>query len=345
MSMMKVNKKVPLTDSALLDARPTDIVIPIMGATGAGKSTFINLLLGHIGSQRARVRVGDQLASCTYDLESVVIEGQTTQGRVRPVNLTEQHRIVIVDTPGFDDTTASDFQILKRIANWLEESFRRNMILGGVIYLHDISQDRFSGTARRNLEMFNSLCGEAALDKVVLVTSKWSRHGGRDFKKRVEELQNVHWKEMLYPPQGGHGARVMQLTPQEVQGRQTLDRQEGASAWLVIHHILSQLDRRLTKKTLDDVLQIQDELVKRRKSIPETKAAKELREQLEAALRIQEEMLALESEAASGDPEAEKKLREKEGQLREMHDAIQQNKLSLWARITRKFRFQWLTGR
>ena len=111
-----------------------------MGATGAGKSTvsvhckaysnggadvrlkFINFLLDAIGHGRQRVKVGDQLASCTFDLESVVIEGQATPGKVVTVNGNDQYRIVIVDTPGFDDTTASDFEILKRIARWLQES-------------------------------------------------------------------------------------------------------------------------------------------------------------------------------------------------------------------------------
>ncbi|KAJ3498534.1 hypothetical protein NMY22_g19594 [Coprinellus aureogranulatus] len=107
-------------DPALRDARPTDIVIPIMGATGAGKSSFINLLLKHIGDDR-KVKVGDQLASCTYDLQSVVIDNQI-QRQGSFANLTQEHRIVIVDTPGFDDTSATDFQILKRIASWLQES-------------------------------------------------------------------------------------------------------------------------------------------------------------------------------------------------------------------------------
>ncbi|KAJ2932710.1 hypothetical protein H1R20_g4379, partial [Candolleomyces eurysporus] len=103
-------------DTALTDARETDIVIPIMGATGAGKSSFINALLDYFGIVK-RFEVGSALASCTSDLESVVIEGQTNNWkRIRG------HRIVIVDTPGFDDTYAGDFEILQRIARWLEES-------------------------------------------------------------------------------------------------------------------------------------------------------------------------------------------------------------------------------
>lgn len=69
-----------------------------------------------------KVKVGDQLASCTFDLQSIVIENQIQCQGVSFMNLNDDNRIVVVDTPGFDDTTASDFEILKRIARWLEES-------------------------------------------------------------------------------------------------------------------------------------------------------------------------------------------------------------------------------
>ena len=205
------------------------------------------------------------------------------------------------------------------------------MILGGVIYLHDISQDRFSGTARRNLDMFSHLCGEAALDKVVLVTSKWGRHSGRNFEAREKELRTLHWQAILpSPPARPKGAHVMRLVHEE----------EGESAWKIVRYILVELDKRLSQKALDEVLQIQDELVRKKKSVSETEAAKRLREQLQAALTIQEQMLALEARAAEGDAEAEANLEEREAKLVEMRTAIQENKVSLFARLTNVFKFK-----
>lgn len=67
--------------------------------------------------------VGDQLTSCTVDLQYIVIANQIQGRGVRFKNLTNEHRIVIVDTPGFDDTTVSDSQILTRIADGLRESY------------------------------------------------------------------------------------------------------------------------------------------------------------------------------------------------------------------------------
>ena len=71
------------------------------------------------------------------------------------------------------------------------------MVLGGVVYLHDISQDRLSNTARQNLEAFNRFCGTATLEKVVLATTKWSRVSESDGSRREAELREVHWKPIV----------------------------------------------------------------------------------------------------------------------------------------------------
>jgi predicted GTPase len=55
--------------------------------------------------------VGHGLTSCTADIRSVRVRHPTT-GR----------EIVIVDTPGFDDTYRSDAEILKLIADWLRKT-------------------------------------------------------------------------------------------------------------------------------------------------------------------------------------------------------------------------------
>ena len=54
------------------------------------------------------MRVGHDLNSCTSDLQYAFIDIPN-----RP------DRIVIVDTPGFDDTYTDDADILRRIAVWL----------------------------------------------------------------------------------------------------------------------------------------------------------------------------------------------------------------------------------
>jgi hypothetical protein len=57
--------------------------------------------------------VGHDLRSCTSNLQHAFIRDRPhLNGR----------RIVIVDTPGFDDTYTDDREILRRIAVWLASS-------------------------------------------------------------------------------------------------------------------------------------------------------------------------------------------------------------------------------
>ena len=73
----------------------------VMGATGSGKTSFINLVSG------SNLKVGHGLKSC-----STVVQPST------PFEL-DGRLVTLIDTPGFDDTTMSDTDILKVIAAFL----------------------------------------------------------------------------------------------------------------------------------------------------------------------------------------------------------------------------------
>ncbi|KAK7462165.1 hypothetical protein VKT23_007768 [Stygiomarasmius scandens] len=302
-----------------LDGKDTDIVIPIMGATGAGKSTFINYILGE-----DRMEVGHHLTSCTEVLAPTVVIPQKL-----PRNL-KDHRVVIVDTPGFDDTHAEDVEILRRIATWLEKSYRKQMVLGGVIYLHDISQDRFTGTARRNLTMFNHLCGDASLKKVILVTTKWEKfHHIQHAERRETELKEIHWKYMME-----HGTEVCRFMTRQ-------SREEGRkSAWEIIDATLRRVSGEKKESRKKTGLQIQKELVEHYKMIPQTEAGKQLHYSLQEFLKMQKQMADLEADIAKSgeDPEAMAKLQEMEETIRKLQDQIQSLKVSLPQRIRRWIR-------
>ncbi|KAF4614557.1 hypothetical protein D9613_003469 [Agrocybe pediades] len=237
----------------------SDIIIAVMGPTGAGKSTFINALL-----REERMTVGHGLSSCTKGVCASTLEFEES---FKALPFYKNRRLVIVDTPGFDDTYEGDLHILQQIAEWLEQSYLQKTILGGVIYLHDISSDRFSGTARRNLETFKLMCGDAAMSKVVLGTTKWSRT--TNGPNREQELKERHWKTMIEK-----GSQTCQF----------LD--DYPSAWEFVDVILRRL-------ALANVLEIQRELGIEKKTIPETKAGKELRYTLQEALEMQKKVLEI----------------------------------------------------
>ncbi|KAF8064986.1 P-loop containing nucleoside triphosphate hydrolase protein [Lyophyllum atratum] len=262
-------------DVAVRDGTARDIVIPVMGPSGAGKSTFINAVLG-----ADRMPVGHKLTSCTSQLEYAVIESVES-----PYPALKGCRVIIVDTPGFDDTYEGDAEILQRIATWLEESYLQKAVLGGVIYLHDISHDRFSGTARRNLDIFNHLCGDAALCKVVLGTTKWGRVPAEGGNMREAELRNVYWKSMI-----DKGSQVRRFQGSKESALEFIN--------VVLHN-----------KVKYRILEMQKELAVDRKIVPETKAGKELRYTLQQVLDMQKQMVSFEEALAQGgDPEARAKF-------------------------------------
>ncbi|KAF8147712.1 P-loop containing nucleoside triphosphate hydrolase protein [Crassisporium funariophilum] len=277
-------------DGVLKDGSSRDIVIPVMGPAGAGKSTFINAFLGD-----ERMRVGHHLTSCTAQLEYGIVpcDPQRYPGLAG-------YRVIIVDTPGFNDTYEGDAEILRRIAVWLEKSYRQRMVLGGVIYLHDISHDRFSGTARRNLEMFHYLCGDAALRKVVLGSTRWGDVSPIVATRREQELKETHWKFMMEK-----GSEVRRFLG---------DRQ---SARILVDAVLHRL-------ALGTALEIQTELAIEQKIIPETKAGQELRYTLQEALVVQKRIVKFETAMAErGDEEAKAAVEETRARMHKITKDIQ----------------------
>ncbi|CCM03856.1 uncharacterized protein FIBRA_06005 [Fibroporia radiculosa] len=159
----------------------------VMGPTGVGKTTFINIASG------SHLRVGHTLVSATESVESSVefsLDGNWIQ---------------LVDTPGFDDTTKSNAEILKIIADFLSSSYRKKHMLHGIIYLHRISDNRMGGTAMRNFKMFRQLCGQGALSNSVIVLNMWNEVSSEVREAREKELCT---KEIFFKPVLDAGAQM-----------------------------------------------------------------------------------------------------------------------------------------
>lgn len=105
--------------------------------------------------------------------------------------------VVLVDTPGFSDTTLSDTEILRRIAAWLQKNYDEGLLLSGIIYLHRVTDVRMEGPSLKNLRMMKKLCGEGSLANVVLATTMWENVSEEEGVRREEELKQKFWKEMI----------------------------------------------------------------------------------------------------------------------------------------------------
>jgi len=170
-----------LTNNPRGNIKPDDIVIAVVGITGVGKSTFINLFSDF------PVTIGHELEACT------------AQVAIFPATLPDGTKLWLVDTPGFDDTYRSDTDILREVAGWLAEAYTHKIKLSGIIYLHRIQDARVGGSGMKNLRMFKALCGEDGLGSVVLATTCWSNVTAEEGKKREQQLcENSNmWKKMI----------------------------------------------------------------------------------------------------------------------------------------------------
>ncbi|KAK1757205.1 P-loop containing nucleoside triphosphate hydrolase protein [Echria macrotheca] len=233
------------TKPVVPDIKPEDAVIAVMGVTGVGKSTFIS----HFSKTAV---VGNDLSSCTttISIHTACIEGQN---------------VYLIDTPGFDDTTRTDTDILKEIATWLKKSYDSKIQLTGIVYLHRILDNRVGGSGTSTIEMFKELCGESGLSSVVLATTMWDTVPLDKAEEREEELKTTpeFWGGLIE-----HGCRVFRQNDGSV------------SAARIIRHIVSR-----GKPT---TLQIQEEIASGL-ALNETKAGKVLEAKLEEQSRVLDE--------------------------------------------------------
>ena len=163
--------------------------------------------------------------------------------------------------------------------------YEHGSTLSGVIYIHPISDKRFTGIAGRNFKMFRELCGDSTLRNVVLVTNMWGEVLREDGEEREGELIANYFKTAL--DKGARMARHYNTVQ---------------SAHDVIRRII---------KNQPGPLQIQRELVDEGKGILDTSAGEaingELNEQIQ---RHQAELKAVKSGI-------EKALQEKDEETRQ----------------------------
>ncbi|KAL4268304.1 G domain-containing protein [Pleurotus pulmonarius] len=160
------------------DLTKEDKIIVLMGVTGAGKSTFINTL---IGPQDGAV-VGDGLDPCTQNVQAY-----------RCFHPQTRKRVVFVDTPGFDETR--DVEILVKITTWLGDLHKRRLAPSGFLYLHSLSANRVGPIPLKNMLQFTKICGLDAFPNVSIISTM-----GEAFEEsRRDEIirqVNKYWKPL-----------------------------------------------------------------------------------------------------------------------------------------------------
>ena len=214
--------------------------------------------------------------------------------------------VQLVDTPGFDDTNRTDTEVLDEIAKWLTATYRNNIKLRGIIYLHRISDPRMPGAARRNLMMFTKLCGTNACPQIVLATTMWEGTQMEDGIRREKELRDTEdfWGYML-----SKGSRME---------RHANDR---ASAMRLITSVVER------GKSSEVALDLQKQMVDEEKTLIETTAGIELEgELLRTKQKFQKEIDRLQKDYKEAHKMQEKEMaKELETQKKEMMNQLRRN--------------------
>lgn len=186
----------------------TNHEILVLGPTGVGKSSFIRATTG------CDVPVGHSIDSCEANKYSIwkappanLVSG-TTECKAY---IATDHGVeyTLVDTPGFDDSSRDDMEILKSIAGYLGSRGRPS--ISGIIYLHRITDNRMTGTSAVNLQMLKKLCGELFYPHVTLVSTMWDKIPNEDMhvlaRNREQQLiESDYWDEMVR-----RGSRIFQF--------------------------------------------------------------------------------------------------------------------------------------
>ena len=202
----------------------------------------------------------------------------------------ENRTIYLVDTPGFDDTTRSDTDVLKDIAFFLSTVYTNQVKLAGIIYLHRITDPRMGGSALKNLYMFQRLCGDHGLSSVILATTMWaaleSTESGQEIgRQREQELSKPEfWGSMTE-----RGSEIVKHDGTKDSARAIIGRLVDRQTNVVLDIQVQLVD---DKKTLDETSAgqyIQKELLEARKRFERDIA--DYQESMEVALKEKDDTM------------------------------------------------------
>lgn len=198
----------------------------LIGKTGVGKSNFVKLLGGR--AEGKEPIVGEGIDSCKMPIAVPIFDfsKQLTRklGTEKPTTYytkINNREIILLDTPGFDDSGTENLDILADIISnlWVFALRKDEIKTHGVIFLHDISEVRFSGSQRKTLSILKALCGDECMGNVIIGTTKWSPEKPAKFKKEEEREQRFlkeHWggiyKTTRLPEEDGRDAAVQVIT-------------------------------------------------------------------------------------------------------------------------------------
>ncbi|KAF3198746.1 hypothetical protein TWF106_004487 [Orbilia oligospora] len=183
------SSKKNLGESTVLPKR----YILVAGETGAGKSTFIANSMSSTGSINAPEK-GHGLKSKASKIQEFTL-GSPVDG----------FEVVLVDTPGFNDTEHGNTLAFSQITEWLEQFHRAGNLLSGAIYMHRITDNRMAGPAVHAIGIVEAICGARFAPNIMLLSNMWNTSQEGVYLKWEAELER---DETFWAPLIRNGAKM-----------------------------------------------------------------------------------------------------------------------------------------
>ncbi|KAG9597581.1 hypothetical protein KCU77_g2851, partial [Aureobasidium melanogenum] len=140
------------------DHREHPLVV-VLGRTGSGKTTFVKNLT------RRR----------TWETSEYFL-------------VVNDQAIILLDTPGFDSILQTNLDTIEDLQHYINQNYQGKHI-DAILYLHNISAPRLSGSSRAGLEILQCLRGDATSSaRIAIVTTFWDKVSPEEGKQRKMEL-------------------------------------------------------------------------------------------------------------------------------------------------------------
>ncbi|RXW17989.1 hypothetical protein EST38_g7868 [Candolleomyces aberdarensis] len=148
-----------------------DIMIPVIGPSGGGKSTFIKNVFAALG-EKENIAVDDGFGSCTLNPTPYHID--------IPGDIADQYKLDFGDS-----------EVISRLADWMTSKYTADIHLGGIVYAlpvyRDIGKDDFG-----SIKAFRDICGKDVLQRVIIARTK-HHIPGRGHLIPDHEIWNAFW--------------------------------------------------------------------------------------------------------------------------------------------------------
>ncbi|KAF9527273.1 P-loop containing nucleoside triphosphate hydrolase protein [Crepidotus variabilis] len=227
------------------DISEDDILIGLLGPTGAGKSSFINKATGY------KDGIGHSLHSCTDKITAI---------KCRMPEIADRD-IVFVDTPGFDDSRFTEKVVLEMISTWLHDRYKRNIKLNGLLYFHKISDNRMGRSSISHIDLFHRIVGKN-FQNIVLVSTMWDEVDSDEGEKRENQLREEYWKWLI--KQGSKVARSLHSQASALLILKPVVDNANAMLALQIHEEIENFNGELAKTEAGKALSIELQTIFRR---------------------------------------------------------------------------------